>query len=102
MPWHYSASMTDSLMCVPETDGAGSLLELWSEHLLEMEKVIGYSFKDRSLLLLALTHESYAHEAENKVGNQERLEFLGDSVLELIVRHYLYLRHPHQNEGTLC
>ncbi len=100
MPWRYSASMTDSL-CAREADEAGSLLELWSEHLLEMEKVLGYSFKDRSLLLLALTHESYAHEAENKVGNQERLEFLGDSVLELIVRHYLYLRHPHQNEGTL-
>ena len=53
----------------------------------ELEKKIGYRFRDKSLLKQALTHSSYANEQRiNKLKDYERLEFLGDAVLELISR----------------
>ena len=55
-----------------------------------LEKNIGYSFKDKSLLKLALTHSSYANESKQSEGSNERLEFLGDSVLSLIVAEYIF------------
>lgn len=55
-----------------------------------LEKSIGYVFKDKSLLELALTHSSYANELGNQAKCNERLEFLGDSVLSIIVSDYLY------------
>ena len=55
-----------------------------------LEKNIGYVFKDKSLLELALTHSSYANELGNQAKCNERLEFLGDSVLSIIVSDYLY------------
>ncbi len=51
-------------------------------------KVIGYEFKDSSLLDIAFSHSSYAH--ENKVSSNERLEFLGDSILGFVVSEFLY------------
>ena len=57
----------------------------------EFEKKLGYHFADKHLLLLALTHSSYAN--ENKKGsheNNERLEFLGDAVLDMVVSEYMY------------
>ena len=48
-----------------------------------LEKEIGYTFKNKSLLRTALTHTSYAY--ENKVKSYERLEYLGDSILEFII-----------------
>ena len=53
----------------------------------ELEKNIGYSFSDKKLLKTALTHTSYAH--ENKVQSNEKLEYLGDSILEFITSEYL-------------
>lgn len=61
---------------------------------------LGYEFADRSLLDLALTHTSYAHEEDGGRGN-ERLEFLGDAVLDLVVSEILYKVHPEWNEGDL-
>ncbi len=61
-----------------------------------MKKGIGYCFKDKSLLTLALTHKSY-----KKDSNNERLEFLGDAVLDLLIGEYLYNKFPHKNEGDL-
>mgnify|MGYP004653328385 CR=1 FL=1 len=64
-----------------------------------LETIIGYTFKDKSLLNMALTHSSYAN--ENKVKNYERLEFLGDSLLEYIVSDYIYKNFPAEKEGSL-
>lgn len=66
----------------------------------ELEELIGYSFKNRSLLLEALTHSSYAYEKKLK-RNYERLEFLGDSVLQLIVTEYLVIKYKEFKEGVL-
>ncbi len=55
-----------------------------------LEKIMGYSFKNKELLHLALTHSSYANELSGDAKCNERLEFLGDSVLSIIVSDYLY------------
>ena len=67
-----------------------------------LEARIGYEFKNRNLLILALTHSSYANEKKlGKVGCNERLEFLGDAVLELISSDFLYKKYIHIPEGEL-
>lgn len=66
----------------------------------ELEKRIGYTFHDPSLLENALTHSSYAHENQG-VHDNERLEFLGDSVLSVIVSDYLYNNFSSFPEGDL-
>lgn len=63
------------------------------------EKKLGYTFKNKSLIENALTHSSYAN--EKKIANNERLEFLGDSVLSIIVSEQLYNRMKNVNEGRL-
>jgi ribonuclease-3 len=65
-----------------------------------IEEIIEYAFKDKELLRQALTHKSYAIECHTAVHN-ERLEFLGDSVLGLIVAHYLFINYPDEDEGHL-
>jgi ribonuclease-3 len=62
----------------------------------KLEKCLGYQFKDKNLIVEALTHKSY-----KKPYNNERLEFLGDAVLNLIVGEYLYHKFPKSNEGEL-
>ena len=66
------------------------------------EKRIGFSFTDKELLRTAFTHRSYLNE-NRRTGyeHNERLEFLGDAVLELIVTAYLYRKYPDHNEGEL-
>ena len=67
-----------------------------------LQKDLNYFFKDEEILMTALTHSSYAN--ENKLGVEgynERLEFLGDAVLSLIVSQYLYKKYPHYPEGEL-
>ncbi len=67
-----------------------------------LEERIGYTFRDKRLLKQALTHSSYANEQKiNKSGNYERLEFLGDAVLELVSSDYLYRENPRLSEGEL-
>ena len=66
-----------------------------------LERKIGYTFKDKALLLNALTHSSYANEARGGVTSNERLEFLGDSVLSIIVSKYLFTQFPQMPEGEL-
>lgn len=65
----------------------------------EFENKIGYHFKNQELLKTALTHTSYAY--ENNVKSNEKLEFLGDSVLEFISSKYLYNRYLKLNEGEM-
>ena len=68
----------------------------------ELEKKIGYHFKDRNLLKQALTHSSYANERKvNKCEDYERLEFLGDAVLEMVSSDFLYKENPDMPEGKL-
>ena len=70
--------------------------------LAEFENIIGYSFKDKNILSLALTHSSYAN--EHKLGKfeyNERLEFLGDAVLEFFVSRYIFEKYPELPEGEL-
>ncbi|MFH1239454.1 MAG: ribonuclease III [bacterium] len=70
------------------------------ERLKEFERLIGLEFKDKTFLQQALTHKSYAYENNLKHYN-ERLEFLGDSVLNLIVSRHLYEGYPLEEEGRL-
>ncbi|MDO5400274.1 MAG: ribonuclease III [Eubacteriales bacterium] len=68
----------------------------------ELEKAIGYHFHDISLLQNALTHSSYANERwHNSLLSNERLEFLGDSVLGMLVAEYLFRSFPNRPEGEL-
>ncbi|MFH1171609.1 MAG: ribonuclease III [bacterium] len=66
-----------------------------------LEEKIGFSFKEPALLQQALVHRSFLNEHRNvSLGNNERLEFLGDAVLELVVTEYLYAHYPN-SEGEL-
>ena len=68
-------------------------------NLQELEKNIGYIFKNKDLLKNALTHTSYAF--EKHVSSNEKLEFLGDSILEFISSKYLYENYPKLSEGEM-
>lgn len=68
----------------------------------QLEQIIGYTFQNKDLLKQALTHSSYANEKKlGKLGCNERLEFLGDAVLELISSDFLYGKFPDIPEGEL-
>lgn len=68
----------------------------------ELEQALGYTFQDARLLEKALTHSSYANEKwKNGLASNERLEFLGDSILGFVVAEYLYRRYPDHPEGDL-
>lgn len=68
----------------------------------QLEEKIGYYFKDKSLLKQALTHSSFSNEQRiNKLKNYERLEFLGDAVLELISSKFFFLENPNMTEGQM-
>ncbi len=70
--------------------------------LLEFEKKINYIFKNKKLLKEAFTHCSYLNEYNNKnINHNERLEFLGDAVLELAATKFLYNKFPKKTEGEL-
>lgn len=65
----------------------------------EFQKNLGYTFKDISLLKKALTHTSYAN--EHSVESYERLEFLGDAVLQMLTSKYIYKNYPEFSEGKM-
>lgn len=68
----------------------------------ELVEKIGYQYKDKTLLEQALTHSSFANEQKiNKSKNYERLEFLGDAVLELVSSEFLFTANPDMPEGQL-
>ncbi|MCR5304793.1 MAG: ribonuclease III, partial [Lachnospiraceae bacterium] len=72
------------------------------EDLDNLEEIIGYKFKNRELLVQALTHSSYANELKmNRKGDYQRMEFLGDAVLELVASEELYDKSPGMTEGEL-
>lgn len=65
----------------------------------QLEENIGYTFRNKELLINALTHTSYAY--EKNVPSNEKLEFLGDSILEFVSSQYLYENYPELSEGKL-
>ena len=68
----------------------------------ELEAGLGYTFRDKSILENALTHSSYANENRDRgLRDNERLEFLGDSILGFVVADYLYRNFPDKPEGEL-
>ncbi len=67
----------------------------------DLEHKISYEFKNKKLLKRALTHSSYSNESGGTVGDYERLEFLGDAVLELVITEYLFKNFPNKSEGEL-
>ena len=67
-----------------------------------LEEKIEYQFHNKELLKQALTHSSYSNEQKiNKIKDYERLEFLGDAVLELVSSHFLFMNHQDMNEGQM-
>lgn len=66
----------------------------------DLQDKIGINFKNPKLLHIALTHSSYAHE-KKKIKYNERLEFLGDSVLQLVITEYLFMHYKDKTEGEL-
>lgn len=73
-----------------------------SDNLAKLQESIGYQFSDNKLLQQAVTHRSYLNENPSwPVGHNERLEYLGDAVLELVVTEYLYEHYPETPEGEM-
>ncbi len=72
-----------------------------SDNYKKIEDILGHKFKDKTLLKEALTHKTYAFEADKPVDYNERLEFLGDSVLNFIVSEELYKSNMFLSEGEL-
>ncbi len=70
----------------------------------ELEKTVGYTFKNREIIRIALTHSSYSNEMKSRgeiVPFNERLEFLGDSVLSIIVSSHIFEKYKNKQEGDL-
>ena len=67
----------------------------------QLEKIIGASIKDKSFYIQALMHRSFLEELEEEDKSNERMEFLGDSVLSLVVAEYLFKNFPNEEEGFL-
>ena len=73
-----------------------------NNNLNELQELLGYEYKNKELLSQALTHSSYANEHQlGKNGSNERLEFLGDAVLELVSSEFFYGVYPDKPEGEL-
>ena len=77
------------------------LTDARKEQLAKLERALGYRFHRTELLNQALTHKSYVHEQREPAQHNERLEFLGDAVLGLVISDYCYGRFAHLAEGEL-
>jgi ribonuclease-3 len=77
------------------------LLSVYKEQIENLEKKLGVSFKDRSFLLTACIHASFANENDLSVNN-EKLEFLGDAVISLVISEYLFMNYEEATEGDLA
>ena len=67
----------------------------------ELQRIIGYQFSSLSLLREALTHRSYAFEKKEEIPDNQRMEFFGDAVLEVVASEYLFGRYKNSSEGEL-
>ncbi len=75
--------------------------ELPAKHIRQLERSLGYTFKDKHLLAQSLTHPSFLLNTRDQLKNNQRLEFLGDSVIQLVLTEKLYEKHPNLREGKL-
>lgn len=72
------------------------------DNLVTLEESLGYHFQNERLLILAITHTTFAYEAQQEsLSDNQRLEFLGDSILGMAVAEYLYEKYPDFSEGEL-
>lgn len=78
-----------------------SVFPLIMPELADLQARLAYTFRDKTLLRLALTHPSVAHESGESMAHNQRLEFLGDAVLQLILTHELFEKFPAFDEGPL-
>lgn len=84
-----------------ENNPSNELKDIWLQNLHKLEDEIGYNFKDINLLMQSLTHKSSILGSDDYSKCNERMEFLGDSVLELIISSFLYKQFPLYTEGQL-
>ena len=99
----FAAGIADIGKLRPAKGACGMSANLNNENQLKaLEDSIGYRFNDFELLMQAVTHSSYVNELKiNKVQDYERLEFLGDAVLELVSSEFLFMRNKELPEGEL-
>ena len=71
------------------------------EKIVEIERKLGYHFRDSHLITIAFTHRSFANEEKGVEEHNERLEFLGDALLNAVVAEHLFRRFPYKDEGFL-
>tara|TARA_B110000037_G_scaffold190300_1_gene223081 strand:+ start:76 stop:789 length:714 start_codon:yes stop_codon:yes gene_type:complete len=76
-------------------------MEFSAKQIETLERVLGYEFDDKALLEQSLTHPSYLINTKDQIKNNQRLEFLGDSVIQLILTEALYQKFPEYREGDL-
>ena len=77
-------------------------IEALLENIREYEDLIGYTFNNKDNILLALTHSSFANEIkQEKIKSNERVEFLGDAVLNIVISEKIYLNYPSLSEGEM-
>lgn len=75
--------------------------EMPKKRIREAEKALGYTFRNKSLLVKSLTHPSYLLHSKEQINNNQRLEFLGDAVIQLVLTETLYFKFPQEREGQL-
>lgn len=79
-----------------------SYIKTLMENLSSLEEKMGYHFLDKGNITLAMTHSSYANESRNTgMKSNERLEFLGDAVLNVVISEYIYMNHSQLSEGEM-
>ena len=71
------------------------------DRLIRLQRVLGHLFRDPQLLVRATTHPSFLVQSNNRGQSYERMEFLGDSILNLVVSEWLFSRYPEAQEGAL-
>lgn len=76
-------------------------LDLTAKQIAKLEKTLGHEFYDKSLLVEALTHPSFLLNTKSPLQNNQRLEFLGDAVIQLVLTHELFHNFPAEREGKL-
>ncbi len=84
-----------------EPDTARLVSEMPKKRIKQVEKSLGYTFRDKGLLVKGLTHPSYLLGASDQINNNQRLEFLGDAVIQLVLTEALYFKFPDEREGVL-
>jgi len=84
-----------------KTNTKAEELFLTPKQIAGLEKIIGYTFEDKSLLVQSLTHPSFLLNSRHQLRNNQRLEFLGDSVIQLTLTETLFEKHKRMREGKL-